>query len=185
MKSTNNMIEVVKQLNTNGYVEDFRIKDENLHLVSNNALYKADKIEIDEAYRFESADTPEDTSVVFAIHIPHKNTKGILLDILDRVEALPNNSLTQKLKAVELTLMTHEDTNKSLKFGFIPKVHKSKFNENPHRYVLRKGFNDFPECPFGQSFSMLGYDKELKEYVWLVTSIIKDPRLAVREYKQR
>jgi hypothetical protein len=45
------------------------------------------------------------------------------------------------------------------------------------RYVLREGFPDFPPCPFGQSFSILGFDTAEQEYVWLVTSIIRDPRL--------
>jgi hypothetical protein len=34
-----------------------------------------------------------------------------------------------------------------------------------------------PACPFGNSFKALGYDRISKEYVWLVTSIIKDKRL--------
>ena len=82
-----------------------------------------------------------------------------------------------------MTLLTPEDSNSDLKFGFLPKVHKSKFNEDPHRYVLRKGFPDFPPCPFGQSFSMLGYDNQLKEYVWLTTRILKDKRLETVNYK--
>jgi hypothetical protein len=45
------------------------------------------------------------------------------------------------------------------KYG-VPKVFKSEFNEDPDRYVLRKGFPDFPECPYGESFSMLGYDTQ-------------------------
>jgi hypothetical protein len=57
------------------------------------------------------------------------------------------------------------------------KVYKSEFHSDPERYVLREGFPDFPPCPFGQSFSILGFDTAEQEYVWLVTSIIRDPRL--------
>jgi hypothetical protein len=39
-----------------------------------------------------------------------------------------------------------------------------------------------PACPFGNSFKALGYDKTKKEYVWLVTSIIKDERLNKNEF---
>ena len=34
-----------------------------------------------------------------------------------------------------------------------------------------------PACPFGNSFKALVFDKEKREYVWMVTSIIKDDRL--------
>jgi len=42
---------------------------------------------------------------------------------------------------------------------------------------LQQCLPDFPPCPFGQSFSILGFDTAEQEYVWLVTSIIRDPRL--------
>ena len=64
----------------------------------------------------------------------------------------------------------------------MPKVYKSKFNEDPGRYELRKSYLDFPSCPYGESFSMLGYDRLENKYVWLVSSIIKDTRLEVSEY---
>jgi len=43
--------------------------------------------------------------------------------------------------------------------------------------VLRIGFPDFAPCPFGQAFSMLGFDTAEQSYVWLVTSILRDSRL--------
>ena len=67
------------------------------------------------------------------------------------------------------------------KYG-VPKVLKSEFNEDPDRYVLRKGFPDFPECPPGESFPMLGYDTRDGRYVWLVSSILKDERLRTENY---
>ena len=36
---------------------------------------------------------------------------------------------------------------------------------------------DFPACPFGGAFNILGFDTAEQTYVWLVTSIIRDPRL--------
>jgi hypothetical protein len=45
-----------------------------------------------------------------------------------------------------------------LKFGYSPRIHKDKFTEDTNRYVLRRGFPDFPSCPYGVEFSMLGYD---------------------------
>jgi hypothetical protein len=184
MEGKNNMIETVKELNKVGYTEDFRLTGEKLHWVAKDVNYGADQFKIDYAYRFESSETPEDTSLVYAISIPKKGIKGLLLDVLDTFNSLPDNFVNNKITNTETTLLTHDDSNDSLKFGFVPKVHKSKFNENPHRYELRKNYPDFPACPFGQSFSMLGYDKELGQYVWLVTSIIKDKRLLENDYKK-
>jgi hypothetical protein len=67
------------------------------------------------------------------------------------------------------------------KYG-VRKVFKEEFNAAPKRYVLRKGFPDFPKCPFGQEFTMLGYDTQSHEYVWLVTSIIRDSRLQMERH---
>lgn len=57
------------------------------------------------------------------------------------------------------------------------KVYKAEFDLEPGRYVLRKDFPDFPACPFGGAFSDLGFDTAEQAYVWLVKSILRDPRL--------
>lgn len=177
------MIETVEELNNAGYTEEFRLTGQKLRWTGKNVDYNANQFEVDSAYRFESSDASEDTSLVYAIRIPKKGIKGILIDMFDTFYSLPENFTNNKIREKEPVLLTHEDTQENLKFGFIPKVHKSKFNENPHRYVLRKNYPDFPECPVGQNFNMLGYDNELSQYVWLVSSIIKDERLKRVDYK--
>ena len=57
------------------------------------------------------------------------------------------------------------------------KVYKNEFDRDPERFVLREDFPDFPACPFGGAFSILGFDTAEQSYVWLVTSIIRDSRL--------
>ena len=83
--------------------------------------------------------------------------------------------------------MVEDDTGnqhtQELKHG-VPKVLKSEFDKDPGRYELRKKFPDLPACPWGNSFSMMGYDRLEKKYVWLVKSIIKDERLEIVEYSQ-
>ena len=68
-----------------------------------------------------------------------------------------------------------------MKYG-MRKVFKEEFNANPDNFELRQGYSNMPACPFGNSFKALGYDKTKKEYVWLVTSIIKDERLNKNEF---
>lgn len=75
MNTTNNMIETVKELNNVGYTEDFRLTGEKLHWVAKNVNYDANQFEVDYAYYFESSDTPEDTSLVYAIRVPKKALK--------------------------------------------------------------------------------------------------------------
>lgn len=184
MKEKNNIVEVVYELNRLRYTEEFRVMGDKLYWVEKSVKYNADQFEIDYAYRFESSDTPEDSSLIYGISIPEKGIEGILFDVFDSLSSVEDNFVIQKIRSAKTTLLTHEDNNSDLKFGLLPKVHQSKFNEDPHRYVLRKDFPDFPTCPFAQSFSMLGYDNKLKDYVWLSTSMIRDARLEIVLYKQ-
>ena len=73
--------------------------------------------------------------------------------------------------------------NQEERYG-LPKINKMRFNEDPDRYELRKGFPDFPPCPGNATYSMLGYDRKLEQYVWLVSSIMKDERLKTVKYSE-
>jgi len=74
------------------------------------------------------------------------------------------------------------DEDVPTKFG-LRKIYKAEFDKEPGRYVLRDGFPDAPPCPFGGHFSILGFDTAEQSYVWLVTSIIRDPRLVRITYR--
>lgn len=80
--------------------------------------------------------------------------------------------------------MEKDNSSADFKFGYLPRVHKDKFDKDSNRYVLRRGFPDFPNCPFGGDFLMLGYDTKLKIYVWLSKSIIKNKDLNVIQYER-
>ncbi|MBO9151524.1 hypothetical protein ACFOTA_04860 [Chitinophaga sp. GCM10012297] len=184
MSPKSNIVKIVKELDKLGYTEEFRIVGGKLYWVETSDRYDPDQIEVDHAYRFESSGTREDSSLVYGISVPKERIKGILIDVFDTLSSLEDTPVVNKVLSATTLLLTHEDSGLELKFGLLPKVHKSKFDEDPHRYVLRKGFPDFPPCPFAQSFSMLGYDHKLKQYVWLTTSILKDERLKAIDYKQ-
>jgi hypothetical protein len=83
--------------------------------------------------------------------------------------------LTERLAENRHTELV-EDGDVPSRYG-LRKVYKDEFDRDPERYVLRIAYPDFPECPFGQSFSMLGFDTAEQTYVWLVTSILRDSRL--------
>ena len=77
-----------------------------------------------------------------------------------------------------------EDRDVPGRYG-LRKVYKNEFDRDPERYVLRIGYPDFPECPFGESFSVLGFDTAEQTYVGLVTSILRDSRPNQIPYQAR
>ena len=62
------------------------------------------------------------------------------------------------------------------------KILKNEYELNTSRFELRENFPDLPNCPFGNQHLVMGFDKEEKEYVWLVKSILRDSRLKVVSY---
>ena len=177
MKLTeNNLVGAVKELIGKGYSDDFRIKENKLAATQSGIELQPKDFSIDAAYKFEGAESELDTQYLVAISSTDGKTKGLLIDALDIYQELEDADITQKLN-VQFETYVFDDNKAEQKYG-LPKVYKTKFDENPHRYELRLGYPDFPPCPFGNSFSMLGFDKDTNQYVWLVTSIIKDKRLS-------
>jgi hypothetical protein len=179
--SSNNLIHAVDELVSRGYDHDFRLSEGKLFDVTTNASVEADEICVDAAYRFEAARGSDDRSNLYAISTRSGMTKGLLIDAFDLYQQYANDPLLQRLDIQPIVSACDDSEGVPTKYG-VPKVFKSEFNEDPDRYVLRKGFPDFPECPYGESFSMLGYDTHDKRYVWLVTSILKDERLRTETY---
>lgn len=169
-KKIYSLTDAVSDLRKKGYLDELIFENDEVVNLSKGVKLKAGKFMIDSAYQFESGEKGEDTSIIYAVSANDRSFKGLFIDALN-LNANDSEQIREKMIAVE-----HHESEQGIKFG-LPKIHKADFNESPNRYVLRKGFPDFPQCPFGQSFSMLGFDTENKEYVWLVTSIIKDQRL--------
>jgi hypothetical protein len=179
--SSNNLIHAVDELVSRGYDHDFRLDEGKLFDLTTNVKVEADKISVDAAYRFEAAPDSDDRSNLYAISTRSGMTKGLLIDAFDLYQQHANDPLLQRLDIQTIVAADDDAKGVPTKYG-VPKVFKSEFNEDPDRYVLRKGFPDFPECPYGESFSMLGYDRHDNRYVWLVTSILKDERLRTEIY---
>jgi len=181
--SNKTLLDILEEVQKDGYTEEMRFHKNHVHLhaISKDVVIEANDFEVDKAYRFEGSLSEEDVSELYAITSNKHGFKGFLIDELDEYRRLPDHPLVEKLTAVEKTTHIYDDSDQELKFG-VPKVYKIKFEEDPERYELRKGFPDFPSCPYGNSFSMLGYDKKENRYVWLVSSIIKDDRLEMNEY---
>lgn len=175
MKTATNIIDTAKEFLDRGYSHDFRIDGGRLHDVTVDRQVDLQDIHVDAAYRFELSPDSHDASNLYAITDRKHGTKGLLIDAFDLLEATADAPLTRLLSKTQEP-RRDDEADVPTRFG-LRKVAKAEFENDPDRYVLRIGFPDFPECPFGESFSMLGFDTAEQTYVWLATKILRDDRL--------
>lgn len=169
------MVEAVSDLLRHGYDHEYRIRDGQLYDLTADRPVATSDVHVDAAMRFESASDAGDGSNVYAIADREAGSKGLLIDAFDALDKDCARELYERLNADR---RAHLDNSSEVasRYG-LQKVFKEEFDGEPERFVLRIGFPDFPPCPFGQSFSMLGFDTAEQSYVWLVTSILRDSRL--------
>jgi hypothetical protein len=169
------MVEAVSTLLGRGYDHEYRIRDGQLYDLTAAKPVAAGDAHVDSALRFESAPDAGDGSNIYAIADRRAGSKGLLIDAFDTLDQECSRELFEQLNASRPT--RHDDEGEIASRYGLRKVYKEEFNGEPERFVLRLGFPDFPPCPFGQTFSMLGFDTATQSYVWLVTSILRDSRL--------
>jgi len=181
MTPASNIIETVREFISQGYSHDYRVEDGELLDVTVNRAVDLKDIHVDAAYRFEIDPGADDASNLYAITDLRHGAKGLLIDAFDLLEELGGAPHTLHLGEAQ-TVQDGGASDVPSKFG-VRKVSKAEFQADPDRYVLRIGFPDFPECPFGESFSMLGFDTAEQSYVWLATKILRDERLVRLPYQ--
>jgi hypothetical protein len=169
------VVEAVSQLANKGYDREYRIKDGHLFDLALNSPLDPRDIHVDTALRLESGPDAGDASNVYAISDQKTHSKGLLIDAFDIFDEICDRGLAKRLVENRYTEFV-EDSDVPSRYG-LRKVYKNEFDRDPERYVLRIGYPDFPECPFGETFSVLGFDTAEQTYVWLVTSILRDSRL--------
>ncbi len=169
------VLAAVRSFVAKGYDREYRVKDGNLVDLELGSTLDPCTIRVDAALRLESGDDGEDASNIYAITDPATGHMGLLIDAFDVFDEICHRDLSERRVAHRETAPA-SDQDVPSKHG-LRKVYKNEFHRDPECYVLREGFPDFPACPFGQAFSMLGFDTAEQSYVWLVTSIIRDSRL--------
>ncbi len=175
------VLEKVQSFLAKGYDREYRVKGGNLVDLERGSTIDPCAIRVDAAFRLESGHDAEDASNIYAITDPATGHKGLLIDAFDVFDEMCHPDLSEWLVANRETAPA-DDKDVPSKHG-LRKVYKSEFDDDPERYVLREGFPDFPGCPFGGAFSILGFDTAEQSYVWLVTSIIRDSRLVRIPYQ--
>lgn len=172
----NDLIKVVDELRLKGYTETFIIKDNLVYSTNLNRGFKEEEVIIDGAYRFDVTEDAFDTQYLFAVFIPQYRLRGLIIDLLGMYFYMEEQPVTAILRDAHLVSYVFDDQNPFVKYG-LKKITPSDFDADSKRYVLRIGFPDYPACPVGTDFTMLGFDEQTQEYVWLATSILKDSRL--------
>jgi hypothetical protein len=171
----NDMIEAVSNLLKHGYDHEYRIRSGQLYDLTAGRPVATDNAHIDHALRFESMPHAGDGSNIYAISDRLAGSKGLLIDAFDALDQECSRELYERLNANRP--IRHENEGDIASRYGLRKIFKEEFDRDPERFILRIGFPDFPPCPFGQTFSMLGFDTAEQSYVWLVTSIVRDSRL--------
>lgn len=169
----NNLLGAVIELREKGYEDEYLVKDDYIQSVNTGNTLKQEDFEIEKGFQFEIVENAVDSQYLFIVKETGGEKRGLIIDLLG-MDYFSDKSIAEALQ-VPLKIYVN-DNEPELKYG-MKKVFKNDFNADPERYELRVAYPDFPECPFGNAFSMLGYDKKNKAYVWLVTSIIRDERL--------
>ena len=177
----NDLVKVVDELRLKGYSDNFIIKDNLIFSTAMNRGFKEEDVIIEAAYQFDISEEAFDTQNVFAVFVPKSNLRGLIIDLLGTYFYMEDQPISGILKNVPLSTYIFDDKGNDMKYG-LKKITPSEFNADTNRYVLRTGFPDFPECPVGIAFSMLGFDEQTQEYVWLATSILKNSRLKKVKY---
>ena len=116
---------------------------------------------------------------LFAINAPKYDIKGVLELDLQTYHTLGTTPFAAKFD-LEIEQRWEQVAIKR-QYG-MRKIAKAQFD--PERYILRKGFPDFPSCPYGHTFKMLGYDTHTKEYVRFTPDILKFDTLKTEHYKE-
>ena len=169
------VIAAVQSFIAKGYDREYRVKDGKLVDLQLGSILDPCTIRVDAALRLESGDGAGDASNIYAITDPVTNRKGLLIDAFDVFDEICDSELSERL-VEHREAAPAGDQDVPSKHG-LRKVLKNEFDQDPERFVLREDFPDFPACPFGGAFSILGFDTAEQSYVWLVTSIIRDSRL--------
>lgn len=131
-------------------------------------LNPADLFFIDEGFVIENQ------VILFLINAPLYNVKGVLEITKGELEGLKLNGYEDKLA---LDLIPYHENSPAIKIARqygMRKITRVDFDSN--RFEIRQNRPDFPPCPYGHSFEVLGYDLHTKQYVRLATSILKEWR---------
>jgi hypothetical protein len=165
-------VPLIDKLRSLGYTDEIDYQDGILHCKNKESLDADALFFVEAGYRMRH-------TYFFAISAPKYDIKGVL-----QLELSDYHDLAASAFANRFNIEVEQSFSEIVihrQYG-MRKILTSEFD--PNRYILRKGFPDFPTCPYGHTFKMLGYDTQTNEYVRLASSILKDERLKTVTFKE-
>ncbi|SFV70007.1 hypothetical protein MNB_SV-3-629 [hydrothermal vent metagenome] len=164
-----------KALKGYGYADHIKYEKDGLRIFEKNVLLSPESLFfIDIAYRIMH-------TYVFALSAPKYDIKGVLVLELPEYHALGMSGFSEKFN-IEVQTSWDDKIIIQRQYG-MRKIYENMFDAK--RYILREGFPDFPTCPYGHRFKILGYDIEQKEYVRFTPSILKNQDLKKITHKEK
>ncbi len=97
MKNYQTMSEAVNDLIKRGYTHDFNLEEDHLLCAVDGCHLMPDEFEIDEVYRFEGANDPGDSNIVYAISSEKHKRKGILVNAYGAYSDTASAEIVEKL----------------------------------------------------------------------------------------
>jgi hypothetical protein len=80
MEKTDTLSGQIAILRSEGYTEDFNLKEDSLECRDGDYKLLHDQFNVDEVFRFEGDSDPADEAILFAISSEHYPLKGILVN---------------------------------------------------------------------------------------------------------
>ena len=96
METFETLTEVIQDLRIRGYRYDFNLHPERIECAAMNLYLHPSEFHVDEIYRFEGANNPDDSSVLFAIQSA-TGIKGILVDAYGAYSEAVTSEMIQAL----------------------------------------------------------------------------------------
>ena len=97
-KSYNNLIEALADLKSQGYTEDFNLKQNCLECRNGEFKIFHTEFEVDKYFRFDNDTDPGDQSIVYAISSEDHKLKGVLINSYGIYSEPVTDEMLDKLK---------------------------------------------------------------------------------------
>lgn len=96
-KSYDTLTETMKALKDQGYTHSFDFVKGHLRCTEIMTYIAADELQIDQIHRFEGQSSTDDSSILYAVSIPGKQIKGMLVDAYGVYAEYSISEINQKL----------------------------------------------------------------------------------------
>ena len=92
------LVDTLNKLKSEGYIEDFNLKENQLVCSNGKHVLFHDDFHIDKVFRFEGETNPSDEAILYAISSEKYKLKGVLINAYGIYSDSVSDEMLQKLK---------------------------------------------------------------------------------------